>query len=162
MGIIYVASYLEKYEEARAYAKQLLEMARDEEAKHIALHQTGMVERMAGDYQCAMDLFLQEAEVIAEAFLSDDLRVAANLYEQAYCKMKMAELLYAMEMMQRALKHAIKSGDEMCIGCAYRGLGEIMRAIGSEKEASEYFEHAIEAFEKAGDIIAVEEIKAMM
>lgn len=76
--------------------------------------------------------------------------------------MKMNELSDAKEMMKCSLKHAIASNDGICIGCGYRGMGEIMRACGEEKEACGYFEYAIQAFEKAGDIIAVEEVRAMI
>lgn len=161
MGLIYVESYMEKYDEARNYAKLLLEVARDEEARHIALHQTGMIERMAGEYENAMALFLLEAEVIAEAFPEDDLRIATNLYEQGYCHMKMCEMDLAEEKMQLALAYAIKSEDGICIGCAYRGLGEIMKTCRKPEQAKNYFNQAIEAFEAAGDSIAVDEVRAM-
>lgn len=49
MGLIYVESFLEHFEEARTYISRLIASAIDPEEKHIAVHQAGMTERMAGD-----------------------------------------------------------------------------------------------------------------
>lgn len=161
MGLIYTQSFLEKYDNAKNYAKQLIELAPNEEELHIALHQAGMVERMGGNFDDALKLFLQEEEVIHKAFPTDDLRIAANLYEQAYVNMKKSALALAEDIMMRSLKYAKTSGDAMCIGCAYRGLGEIMNLRGRDELAQEYFGQAIEAFKVAGDMIAVEEVEKM-
>jgi len=162
MGLIYTQSFNGKYDEARDYACRLLNIVPNEEEKHIALHQAGMVERMAENYGEALKMFLQEAEIIHTTFSEDDLRMAANLYEQAYVHMKMRVLDKAEEVMNRSLEHAKKSGDAMRIGCAYRGLGEIMKACGNTEQAHNYFEQAITAFELTGDSIAVDEVKAML
>ena len=122
MGLIYTQSFLEKYDDARCYAKQLMELAPNDEELHIALHQAGMVERMAGNFEEAMRLFYQEEEVIQRAFSMDDLRIATNLYEQAYVNMKKGELALAEQMMTQPLEHAKSSDDAMRIGCVYRGL----------------------------------------
>ena len=162
MGIIYTKSFTGKYDEARAYACRLLNIAPNEEEKHIALHQAGMVERMAENYDEALELFLQEAEIIHTAFPEDDLRIATNLYEQAYAHMKMGDTDNAKQIMNLSLQHAEKSGDAMCIGCAYRGLGEIMSDCGNIEQANKYYKQAIEAFELTGDMIAVDEVKTML
>ena len=107
-------------------------------------------------------MFKQEAEVIDIFFPQDDLRIGTNLYEQAYVKMKMGNLDKAEEIMNLSLEHAKMSSDDMCIGCAYRGLGEIMNAYEDCEQARAYFEKAIEAFGFTGDTIAVEEVKAML
>lgn len=162
MGLVYTQSFLEKYDEARNYAKQLIELAPNEEELHIALHQAGMVERLAGNYDRALELFLQEEELIRKVFPEDDMRISANLYEQGYVNLKKESLQISAEIMKEALEYAKKSEDAMCIGCAYRGLGEIMRARGEEEQAKEYFKQAIEAFELTGDEIAVKEVEEML
>ena len=162
MGLIYTQSYQGKYEEARGLAGRLIKIAPNDEEKHIALHQAGMVERMAGQYEKALNLFCQEEEVIHMAFPEDDLRVAANLYEQSYVNMKRGSLNLAEQIMMSSLEHAQKAEDAMCIGCAYRGLGEIMKQSRRVVLARDYFESAIEAFEKAGDDIAVKEVEDML
>lgn len=161
MGLIYTQSFLEKYDDARCYANQLMELAPNEEELHIALHQAGMVERMAGNFEEAMHLFYQEEEVIQRAFPMDDLRIATNLYEQAYVKMKKGDLALAEQMMTQSLEHAKTSDDAMCVGCACRGLGEIMNLCGKDTQAQAYLEQAVEAFKLAGDMIAVEEVEKM-
>ena len=161
MGLIYTQSFQEKYDDARDYAKELMEIAPNEEELHIAMHQAGMVERMAGDYDEAMKLFCQEEEVIQRAFPKDDLRIATNLYEQAYVNMKMGKIERAEQLMMCSLEHAKTAEDAMCIGCAYRGLGEIMNSCEKGVQAQEYFGQAIKAFEIAGDRIAVEEVERM-
>ena len=161
MGMIYTQSYMEKYDEARKYANHLIEIAPNDEEKHIALHQAGMVERMAGSYDDALKFFQLEAEIIDVAFSEDDMRIATNLYEQAYVNMKKGILDKAEKIMNLSLQHAKKSEDAMCIGCAYRGLGEIMGMCGNTIQVRNYFEQAIATFELAGDSIAVDEVKAM-
>lgn len=162
MGLIYVESFLKHFEEARTYASQLISCAIDHEEKHIAIHQAGMVERMAGAYEKAMELFLQEAALIEEFFPDDALVRSANLYEQGYVSMKRHDLPLAEKNMLSALDSAEKSNDPISIGCAYRGLGEIMTAASKTTDAAAYFKKAIDAFEKAGDTYGVEEVKELM
>ena len=64
--------------------------------------------------------------------------------------------------MLSALDFAEKSNDLISIGCAYRGLGEILKASEKAEDASVYFEKAITAFQKAGDTYGVEEVKELM
>lgn len=162
MGLIYTQSFQEKYDEARNYAKQLIEIVPNEEELHIALHQAGMVERMAGQYEKAMELFCQEEAVIHRMFPDDDLRIAANLYELAYVNMKRGSLDLAEQVMMSSLEHAKKAKDAMCIGCAYRGLGEIMNVSERMELARDYYAYAIKAFEDAGDEIAVTEVLELL
>lgn len=132
MGLIYTQSFQEKYDEARNYAKQLIEIVPNEEELHIALHQAGMVERMAG------------------------------CYEQAYVNMKMGLLEIAEQVMMSSLEHAKKAKDAMCIGCVYRGLGEIMNVSERTELARDFFESAMTAFKETGDDIAVKEVEDML
>lgn len=161
MGIIYTQSFQKKYDEARSFAKELVELAPNEEELHIALHQAGMVERMAGNYDEAMNLFHQEEELIQRVFPEDHLRVATNLYEQAYVSMKSGDLEVSEHIMRLSLEHAKDADDAMCMGCAYRGLGEIMNLHGERDSANSFFEQAIEAFKLSGDMIAVKEVEDM-
>lgn len=161
LGLIYVESFLEKYDEARNYAKLLVNTVQNEEEKHIAIHQFGMVERMAGNYCEAMKLFQQEADLIHMAFPDEELLLAANLYEQAYIELKMGNVDSAEEIMNLSMKHAKLAEDNICIGCSYRGMGEILKTRGDTERAMHCFEIAIEAFSEAGDLVAVEEVKAV-
>ena len=162
MGLIYAESFLEHFAEARTYASQLISCAIDHEEKHIEIHQAGMIERIAGAYDKAMNLFLQEEALIEKNFPDDALARSANLYEQGYVSMKLHDLPLAEKNMLSALDFAKKSNDLISIGCAYRGLGEILKASEKAEDAAVYFEKAITAFQKAGDTYGVEEVKELM
>ena len=162
MGLNYAESFLEHFTEARTYASQLIACAIDHEEKHIAIHQAGMTERMAGAYDKAMNLFLQEEALIEKIFPDDALARSANLYEQGYVSMKLHDLPLAEKNMLSALDFAEKSNDLISIGCAYRGLGEILKSSDKAEDAAVYFEKAITAFQKAGDTYGVEEVKELM
>ena len=159
MGLIYVESSMKKYDEARKYAELLVRIADNDEDRHVAIHQYGMVERMAGNFSKSKILFQQEAELIRAAFSDDDLRISANYYEQAYVEMKMGNLNFAEETMTLALEYAIKAKDSICIGCACRGMGEIVKVRSNSEQAKLWFDKAIDAFGDAGDLIAVEEVR---
>ena len=159
MGLIYVESSMEKYDEARKYAEILVGIANNDEERHVAIHQHGMVERMAGNFSKSKILFQQEAELIREAFADDELRLSANYYEQAYVELKMGNLNFAEEKMMLALEYAIKAKDSICIGCACRGMGEIVKVRSNTEQAKIWFDKAIDAFLDAGDLIAVEEVR---
>lgn len=162
MGLVYTESFLEKYDEARQYGRRLLHEAKNAADQHVALHQLGMVERMAGNWPEAMQLFLEEERVLCASFPDDDLRLAANLYEQAYVYFRLAELAKAESIMRVSLDRAAAAKDDMCMGCSFRGLGEILKADGRTDEATACFGKAIAAFTKAGDRIAVDEIRKML
>ena len=110
----------------------------------------------------AMNLFLQEEALIEKNFPDDALARSANLYEQGYVSMKLHDLPLAEKNMLSALDFAKKSNDLTSIGCAYRGLGEILKASEKVEDAAVYFEKAITAFQKAGDTYGVEEVKELM
>ena len=162
MGLIYVESSMEKYDEARKYAGILVSIANHDEERHVAIHQYGMVERMAGNFRKAKVLFQQEAELIQAAFSDDDLKLSANYYEQAYVELKIGNLNLAEKTMKLALEYAIKTKDSICIGCAYRGMGEIVKVRSNTVQAKLWFDKAIDAFSEAGDLIAVEEVKILL
>lgn len=73
--------------------------------------------------------------------------------------MKLLDLPLAEKNMLSALDFAEKSNDLISIGCAYRGLGEILKSSDKAEDAAVYFEKAIIAFQKAGDTYGVEEVK---
>ena len=161
MGLIYVESFLKKYDEARKYAEILVRIANSDEERHVAIHQYGMVERIAGNFSNAKTLFQQEAELIHMAFAGNDSMLSANFYEQAYLELLTGNIDLAEEIMRLSLGHAIKAKDSICIGCACRGMGEIIRAHNDDVRAMHWFNKAIEAFEDADDLIAVEEVKTL-
>ena len=160
MGLVYVEAFLKKFDEARKYGCILLNEAQNEEEKHIAIHQLAMVERMAGKYIKAMELLVEEERLLFDYFPSDPQRMSANLYEQGYVALNTSDYAQAEKMMRMSLECGIHAADDMCIGCAYRGLGEIMCATGQIEAAKDYFDKAVNSFNKAGDLIAAEELSS--
>lgn len=161
MGLVYVECFLENFDGARKYAARLVQDAQNEEERHIALHQSGMVERMAGKYQEAMALFLREAELLRTVFPEEAMLAATNRYEQGYVTFKMGALDDAEGLLRQSLADAKKAEDPMCIGCACRALAEVMDVKGERELRDSFCEKAIRAFEAAGDSIAVEEVRAL-
>lgn len=162
MGLVYVESFSGAFDRARSFAAELLPLARDHEERHIYLHQAGMVERMAGDCPRAWALFDEEAKVIERYLAGDAMSRSANAYERGTVLLKWGRPDEAEAEMARALDQARKAEDPMCIGCAHRGMGEIMRALKRDEEARRCFSEALTAFEDAGDDLAVAEVRALM
>ena len=115
---------------------------------------------MAGHYAKAMELFSEEECLISAFFSGDPLRMSANLYEQGYISLKTKNYINAEKTMFMSLECAMKANDNMCIGCAFRGLGELMAAVGKTETAADYLNKAATSFTNAGDLSAAEEIKA--
>lgn len=160
-GLGYVKAALSKYDEARSHYKELINIAlsNDEEMNHcVAVHQLGMVERMAERYDEELKFFQLEAELLKKYKIESPLNWSANLYEQGYINLKMENLELAEQLMAESLQFARQSEDDISLGCAYRGYGEIYQAKGDVLSAKESFQKAKEAFKRANDHIAVQEI----
>ncbi len=63
--------------------------------------------------------------------------------------------------MRRSLEMAQQANDAMCLGCTYRGLGEISIALGEREQARVCFSLSEQAFRQAGDRIAAEEVQQL-
>lgn len=79
----YIYAFTERFDEARrvfvALRNQAIEVG-NLSAQHRALHQVGMVERMAGNWEAARLCFEEEIELIA--LLSENtLEISVNAYE---------------------------------------------------------------------------------
>ena len=124
----------------------------------IAIRQLGMVERMAKCFEEAVNLFQLEAKLLKDYKIESPLNWSTNYYEQGYVALLMNNIVLAEQLLHQSLQLAIQSEDNVCLGCAYRGLGEVYRAKGEEVLAKKSFHQAMEAFEKVNDKIAVQEI----
>ena len=161
-GLGYVKATLTKYDEAREIYNQLMKIAQNnnQAMDHcMAVHQLGMVERMAQNYEEAQNLFRLEATLLHDYNLESALTSATNFYEQGYISFLMKNITLAKELMEKSLHYAIQSENPICIGCAYRGLGEIYQAQGDELLAKQSFEQARKAFELANDKMAIQELQ---
>ena len=162
MGYIYL--YEKKYEDCLEVYKRYLHLAiteKDRENEHIAYHQLAMVYREMNDYQTALSYIEKEREVIEDSFSEDALKSSVNNYEQGYLRFKIGEIEKSIMYMEQSLKQALQTDDLIAQACAYRGLGEIYRKLDSSK-SYDYFSHAINLFDKAGDEIGAEEVRALI
>ena len=162
MGYIYL--YEKKYEDCLEVYKRYLYLAiteKDRENEHIAYHQLAMVYREMNDYQTALNYINKEREVIEDSFLEDALKSSVNNYEQGYLRFKIGEIEKSIMYMEQSLMQALQTDDLIAQACAYRGLGEIYRKLDSSK-SYDYFSHSIKLFDKAGDEIGAEEVRALI
>ena len=162
MGYIYL--YEKKYEDCLEVYKRYLHLAiteKDRDNEHIAYHQLAMVYREMNDYQTALSYIEKEREVIEDSFSEDALKSSVNNYEQGYLRFKIGKIEKSIMYMEQSLKQALQTDDLIAQACAYRGLGEIYRKLDSSK-SYDYFSHAIKLFDKAGDEIGAEEVRALI
>ena len=162
MGYIYL--YEKKYEDCLEIYQRYLHLAiteKNRENEHIAYHQLAMVYREMNDFQTALSYIEKEREVIEQDFSGDYLKYSVNDYEQGYLRLKLGQLVEAEFYMQQSLDSALETDDLIAQACAYRGLGEIYRKLDSSK-CHDCFSHAIQLFDKAGDEIGAEEVRALI
>ena len=160
----YIKLFEKDYKEALIIYQNYLEIAissQDKENEHIGYHQLAMVYREMNDYQTALSYIEKEREVIEDSFSEDALKSSVNNYEQGYLRFKIGEIEKSIMYMEQSLKQALQTDDLIAQACAYRGLGEIYRKLDSSK-SYDYFSHAIKLFDKAGDEIGAEEVRALI
>ena len=160
----YIKLFEKDYKEALLIYQNYLDVAissQDKENEHIGYHQLAMVYREMNDYQTALSYIEKEREVIEDSFSEDALKSSVNKYEQGYLRFKIGEIEKSIMYMEQSLKQALQTDDLIAQACAYRGLGEIYRKLDSSK-SYDYFSHAIKLFDKAGDEIGAEEVRALI
>jgi len=160
----YIKFFEKDYKEALLIYQNYLDVAissQDKENEHIGYHQLAMVYREMNDYQTALSYIEKEREVIEDSFSEDALKFSVNNYEQGYLRFKIGEIEKSIMYMEQSLKQALQTDDLIAQACAYRGLGEIYRKLDSSK-SYDYFSHAIKLFDKAGDEIGAEEVRALI
>lgn len=120
-----------------------------------------MVYREMNDFQTALSYIEKEREIIEQVFPEDDLKSSVNDYEQGYLRLKLGQIFEANTYMQQSLHSALKTDDLIAQACAYRGLGEIYQNLDSSK-SHDYFSHAIQLFDNAGDEIGAKEVRDLI
>ena len=162
MGYIYLEE--KNYNDSLKIYQRYIDLARsknDLEYEHIGYHQLAMVYRDLGEFQKALLYINQEMEIIQNNFPNDSLKLSINYYEQGFLHLKLGELEYAENQMQKSLDFALKTDDFIAQACAYRGLGEIYLAQESDK-AQDYFYQSIQLFEKDEDKIGADEVRTLL
>ncbi|MGG0669730.1 tetratricopeptide repeat protein [Lederbergia citrisecunda] len=161
----YVKSELKKFDEARSIYFELREIAKSclhLQDEIIAIHQLGMVERMAQNYDKALEIFDEEVTLLRSSHPNWHVGFAANYYEQGYILLKKNNLFEAENLMNESLRYAEQSNDQIALGCSLRGLGEINKAKGEIEKAKSYFEQSILAFKEGEDFVGVTEVNGML
>ena len=160
-GLVYVFARTGRFDDARSECDLLRLEAQsqsDLESEYVALHQLGMVERMAEQYQTALNIFMQEAKLLAK-LENPPLAVSANAYEQGIIYGKLEQFVEARQWLGVALEQAQLSGDPIAEACAYRSLGE-MAANPTMKKAMLLQSKA--AFERGNDALGAAEIDDLL
>lgn len=164
-GLAFTYSLQNDLARAREVYRNLYELVCHEDDlkwQAITLHQMGMVERLAGNFREAQQIFQREYDFRAINLPSDLAGFSANQYEQGYLFLKLGCFAEAEQAMSRGLEMAQRAEDGMCIGCSHRGFGEIYLALGDLKRAQEQLLLSLKAFEQVGDRIAVLEIHKLV
>lgn len=162
MGYIYLEE--KNYNNSLKIYQRYIDLARsknDLENEHIGYHQLAMVYRDLSEFQKALLYINQEMEIIQNNFPNDALKLSINYYEQGFLHLKLGELEYAENHMQKSLDFALKTDDFIAQACAYRGMGEIYLDQESDK-AQDYFYQSIQLFEKAEDKIGADEVRTLL
>jgi tetratricopeptide (TPR) repeat protein len=160
-GLVYVFARTGRFDDARSECDLLRLEAQsrsDLVLEYVALHQQGMVERMAEEYQTALKIFIAEAKIIAQ-LENSPLAVSANAYEQGIIYGKLEQFPEARQWLGVALEQAQLSGDPIAEACAYRGLGEIA-ANPTMRKAMLLQSKA--AFERGHDALGAAEIEDLL
>jgi tetratricopeptide (TPR) repeat protein len=160
-GLGYVLAEQKRFEEAEGCYLELLNLARhrnDPIASHRAIHQLGMVQRIAGRYEEALVSFQTEAEIM----LNEPLAISANAYEQGYIHLKLGDYAEAEGWMEKAVQNALASGDKIALGCALRGTGELFLAMGILRDAQGFLEQAKAAFLEGNDPKGAADVEGLL
>lgn len=160
-GLAFTCCFQNKFDQAREIYTNLYRVVQDAHDlrwQAIVLHQQGVVERMAGNFCEALSMFQKEYDFRSLHLPDDSAGFAANLYEQGYILLKLGDTAQALTIMYRSLDMAQQANDAMCLGCAYRGLGEIYAALDEHDQARTCFSLSGQAFEQAGDQVAAAEV----
>ncbi|SHJ90752.1 TPR repeat-containing protein [Hathewaya proteolytica DSM 3090] len=162
MNVGYVYTGLNMFKEAIDAYEELLGLSQNREDEHIALHQLGMVQREAENYETALVYFDKEKDIIEKEFSRDYLKLSINTYEQGYVRFKLGKFQEALQWLEMSLKNALQCDDFIARACAYRGIGEVYAAQGQQEKALDNFRQSKENFINAEDNIGAEEVHELI
>ena len=164
-GLGFVRSQQGRFLEARGLYLKLLERAKAQgnlTAQHRAMHQLGMVERLAERYKTALYWFQREHGLLEHLTEGRAVALSANLYERGYVTFLAGDPQAGKRLLRDSLTYANGADDPMCQGCALRTLGEVAAAGGAVDEARGHWRSSLRHFEKAGDRVASNEVRTRL
>ncbi|MET3574544.1 tetratricopeptide repeat protein [Bhargavaea ullalensis] len=152
-----------EFEEAIGLYGELLRRAGEQDAAEdiaVAMHQLGMTCRLAGDSRKARAWFEQELEFRKDRLPDDQTGFSANSYEFGELDLLEGESEKALAHFRLALRQGKAAGDDICTGCAWRGIGKASRVMHHDPTTA--WELALDAFRRAGDKAGEAEIRRMI
>lgn len=159
LGMSYVKSALKKHDEARACCAQFLRHSRVRKGRYIALHQSSLVEKEAGDLRKALSFLDEEMNNLQTYHRRDDQKHAICQHERAQVLLALGLKQDADYALQNALERAEASRDEMTIALCARALGLLKQSLGENERAAQCFEKARQQFTEAEDRPAAMEME---
>lgn len=147
----YVLCAMKRFDEAREIYSRLHKQF----GGTLYLHQLGMVEREAGNFQAALELFAQESDVLPE----DMLQRAANRYELGICYLKLKRMTEAERFASECLDLSQKTGDAVMLGCAYRLAADLAEQKGEPEVAIQWLLKSKDCFVAANDVFGIAELE---
>ncbi|MFC6617664.1 hypothetical protein [Deinococcus radiophilus] len=161
MALGYIYAHTERPDEAREVFARLREQHRGDDWEHIAVHQLGRTERLAGQYRAGLELLAQERDMIAGLDENAHER-AVNALETGICYLHLTELGEARAWLQDALRRAERHEDPEVAGRAERFLGELALQQDNRYAAQEHFTRALTFFRESEDEYAQQEIQTRL
>ena len=158
MALGYLYAHTGRYNEAREVFRNLREQHRGDAWEHIALHQLGRVERLAGQHEAALGFYSEEIGLIRKLD-SQSHELAVNALERSISLRALHRLDEARAALHDCLGYAGQDDPET-LGRAERELGELSLIEGHPEAAKLHLERAIVAFRESEDDFAVREIEA--
>lgn len=160
MALGYIYAHTGRADEARSVFANLREQHRGDDWEHIAAHQQGRAERLAGDCEAALKFLAEERDLITGA--NDAHKLAVNALEMALCLTHLERYAEARERLEYSLEQAKGHDDPETLARTERALGDLSVREGHPDAARVHFERAIHAFEQAEDDFGVRETQAML
>ncbi|MPY65917.1 hypothetical protein F8S09_04290 [Deinococcus sp. SDU3-2] len=157
----YVLAHTGDHAGAREVYGRLRQAHAGDPWEHIAVHQLGMVERLAGEHQAALRLFGEERALIgALPQTKQPFKRAVNGYKIVVCHLALGEGDQARAALEDALADAHTADDPMTLGCLHRARGELAAYGGDRGEARAAYQEAAIFFREAEDDRAAAEVEA--
>lgn len=152
MALGYVLAHTGDHAGAREVYVRLRQAHAGDPWEHIAVHQLGMVERLAGEHRAALRLFAQERALIAELPEAErPFKRAVNGYELVVGHLALGERNQAHAALEEALADAHAADDPMTLGCLHRARGDLAAHGGDRARARAAYREAAAFFREAED-----------
>lgn len=158
MGLSYTKSAMGKHQEARAACETLVQHSRPRKGLYIALHQSALIEKAAGNSRKALDFLNQEMDILQKHKKRDDQKHAICQYERSQCLKDLGLKQDALYAMQDAARRADIARDEFSGAMIYMALGDMHLERDEKAEAKDAYLKAKENFLEAEHLEGVKEV----